>query len=101
MLVSGETLRDEHVELLAGLVGGELGQRLRAALAHNASIMTLSRNDRERMLASLDDAPWPLLGLRETMRKQLRGRRRREKTQNRVADYNAARGWLENRGHNA
>jgi hypothetical protein len=101
MLVSGETLRDEHVELLAGLVGGDLGQRLRAAVAHNTSFMTLSRSDRDQILASLDDAPWPLLGLRETMRKQLRGRRRREKTQNRVADYQLARGWLENRGHTA
>jgi hypothetical protein len=98
MLVSAESLRGEQVELLAGLVGGELGQRLRAAVAHNTSIMTLSRNDREQILAFLDDAPWPLLGLLETIRKQLQGRRRRENTQNRVAEYNA-RGWLENRGH--
>jgi hypothetical protein len=91
MLVSGERLRDEHVELLAALVGGELGRRLRAAVAHKSSIMTLSRDDRERILDSLGDAPWPLVGLRETTQKQLQRRRRSTGTARRPS--RSLQGW--------
>jgi hypothetical protein len=79
MLVSGESLRDEEVTLLADLVAGELGGRLREAAAAGCSIMTLSPAERERILASLDDAPWPLVGLRETMQKQTQRRRRQKR----------------------
>ena len=76
MLVSGQKLRNDHVDLLATLVGGELGERLRDAIVHDCSIMMLSVADREQILASLEEAPWPLLGLREKLVEQRRGRRR-------------------------
>jgi hypothetical protein len=90
MLVSGESLRTEHVELLAQLVGGVLGKRLLAAVAHDNSFVILSRADREQILASLNDAPWPLVGLRETMERQLQRRRRSDVTEKRRADYRMA-----------
>jgi hypothetical protein len=73
MLVSGGSLREEQVALLADLVAGELGQRLREAAAERCSIMRLSRGERERILASLDDAPWPLVGFAKRWKSKSNG----------------------------
>ena len=87
MLVSGESLRTDQVGSFCGARRGVLGKRLRAAVAHDNSFVILSRADREQMLASLDDAPWPLVGLRETMERQLQRRRRGDVALQRGADY--------------
>ena len=47
-----------------------MGERLREAAAHNNSIMALSMADCEQLLSVLDDAPWSLLALRETLLSQ-------------------------------
>ena len=52
MLVSGQKLRDDHVELLAELVGGELGDRLRQAVEQKDSFVALSLAECEELLAS-------------------------------------------------
>ena len=96
MLISGESLDDEHVNLLADVVGGEIRDRLRVAVAQKTSIMTLSRSDREHIFASLrEDAPWQLARLREVMEGQLQRRARLERNEKRVAASRRARGWAE------
>ena len=96
MLISGESLNDSHVNLLADVVGGEIGDRLRVAVGQKTSIMTLSRSEREHILASLrEHAPWQLDGLREAMESQSQRRVQLERSKNRVAASRRARGWVE------
>ena len=93
MLISGETLDDEHVNLLADVVGSEIGDRLRVAVAQKTAIMTLSRSEREHIFASLrEDAPWQLARLRDVMAGQLQRRARLDRNQRRVAGSRRARG---------
>ena len=92
LLVSGQKLRDDHVELLAGLVGGELGTRLREAAEQENSYVALSMADCEKLLAVLDDAPWSLLALRETLISQREHRRRKRLRDERAANYRRSHG---------
>ena len=39
-------------------IGGELAERLRAAVAHDRSMVVLTASDREGIPASLDEAAW-------------------------------------------
>ena len=97
MLVSGQSLRSEHVELLAGLVGGALGDRLREAAAHNTSIIALTVAECEQLLSVLDDAPWSLLALRESLLSQLEHRRRKRIRAEKAANYRREQGWPDSR----
>ena len=97
MLLSGQSLRPEHVELLAGLVGGELGDRLREAAAHNNSIIALTVAECEQLVSVLDDVPWSLPALRESLVSQLEHRRRKRVRAENAASYRRAQGWPDSR----
>jgi hypothetical protein len=92
MVVAGQSLRDEHVAVLADLVGAELGSRLREAAAHNCSIVALNSAEREQILVALeglDDVPWSMLGLRDALLQQKRNQRRKQATKD-YWDYRKA-----------
>lgn len=93
MVVSGYKLRDDYVELLAGLVGGELGDRLREAAGQSGSYVALSMADCERLLAVLKNPPWSLLALREILMTQREHRRRKRVRDEKAANYRLAQGW--------
>jgi hypothetical protein len=57
MNLAGNTVRKEHVLLLAALVDGELAAKLNRALIYNNTIVALSPADCEHVLAVLGETP--------------------------------------------
>ena len=81
MLVAGERLTRADVLLLATLLADDpLGRRLREAAEHGTTIFTITQQERVRVLNGLEDPPFRLRGLRDTLvaQQKLRARRRHQ-----------------------
>ncbi len=89
MNIAGVTVRPESVQLLAKMLGGELGAKLDRAVANNNSIVSVNRTDRERIVAVLgDEMPAGLGELRSVLVKQL-ARHQRQDAQHQQARNDA------------
>lgn len=86
MNLSGIAVRNESVLLLASMFGGdELAEKLERAVCNANSIVALSVDDRERIVAVLRaDAPSGLTELRDVLAVQLKRYKDREAQQQRM-----------------
>jgi hypothetical protein len=86
MNLSGIAVRNESVLLLASMFGGdELAEKLERAVCNANSIVALSVDDRERIVAVLSaDAPSGLTQLRDVLAVQLKRYKDREAQQQRM-----------------
>ena len=79
MVLSGVTVRNEQVRLLALLLEGEeLAATLTRAMKNGNDLVALSFADRQRIVMVLDPTPFGLAELRDVLVKQLRQAKERE-----------------------
>lgn len=74
VILAGEAVQDEHVQLLVNMLDGHpVARKLREALAHEYSTVALSLDDQEELLARLQIAPSALAPLRTALIQQRKG----------------------------
>lgn len=79
MVLSGVTVRNEQVRLLARLLEGEeLAATLTRAMKNGNDLVALSSADRQLIVMVLDPIPFGLAELRDVLVKQLRQAKERE-----------------------
>lgn len=79
MVLSGVTVRNEQVQLLARLLNGEeLAAKLTRAIKNGNHLVALSSADRQLIVTVLDSPPFGLAELRDVLVKQLRLAKERE-----------------------
>lgn len=79
MILSGVSIRPEHVQLLAAMAGDELGAKLERAALHHNSIVALTPADRTRIIETIDGSSSTVFGeLRTVLVKQVEQQRRKE-----------------------
>ena len=100
MVLSGVTVRNEHVQVLAGLLDGEeLAAKLTRAMKNGNDLVALSAADRQLIVIVLDPAPAGLAELREVLVKQLRQAQERDAREERSREAQRMRdAWQHRKG---
>ena len=79
VVLSGVSVRSEHVQLLARLLKGEeLAAKLTRAMKNGNDLVALSSADRQLIVMALDPTPFGLAELRDVLVKQLRQAKERQ-----------------------
>lgn len=66
-MLGGVEVADRHIRELAVIVERPLGSKLERALFFRAKVMGLTGNEREAVLAALENAPPELQGIRDLL----------------------------------
>lgn len=100
MVLSGVTVRNEQVHVLAGLLEGEqLGTKLTRAMKNGNDLVALSAADRQLIVMVLDPAPAGLAELRDVLVKQLRQAQERDAREERSREAQRMRdAWQQRNG---
>jgi hypothetical protein len=84
VVLSGVTVRNEQVQVLARLLEGEeLAAKLTRAMKNKNDLVALSAADRQLIVTVLDPIPSGLADLRDVLVKQLKQARERESREER------------------
>ena len=96
MVLSGVTVRNDHVQLLARLLKGEkLAAKLTRAMKNGNDLVALTSADRQQIVMALDPTPFGLAELRDVLLKQLRQAKEREAREERSREAQRMRDtWL-------
>lgn len=96
MVLSGVTVRNEHVQLLARLLQGEkLAAKLTRAMKNGNDLVALTSADRQQIVMVLDPTPFGLAELRDVLIKQLRQAKERDAREERSREAQRMRdAWL-------